>query len=164
LNDDGWRIAGCPVNGPALAAGRGGVFALWPTMDGEQMRVRMALDRGSGFGAPAELDAGTGVIGRVDAATWGSDSFLAVWMGAGASSDGSALRLALVDGTLAVRESHTVAAMPAGRSSGVPRMAAEGGMALVAWVEAGEGGSTIRAVAIRADDRPAHVAAPSRAP
>lgn len=153
LHDDGWRIAGCPVNGPALAAGKGRVFALWPTMDGERMRVRMALDRGSGFGAPAELDEGTGVIGRVDAAAWGNDRFLAVWMGAGASSVGSALRLALVDGTLAVPESHTLAAMPAGRSSGLPRMAAEGGMALVAWVEAGEGGSTIRAVVIRADEK-----------
>jgi hypothetical protein len=150
LHDDGWRIAGCPVNGPALAAGRAGVLAVWPTMQGESLVVRAALGDGHAFGAPVELESGAATVGRVDAAAWGDDGFLAVWLGAGAATGASALRLVELDARLRVRATHDVVELPPGRSTGVPRMAASGGEAVIAWVEAVDGQPAVRAARIMA--------------
>jgi hypothetical protein len=155
LHDDGWRIAGCPVNGPALAAGTGPVLAVWPTMQGERMVVRMAIEGAQGFGPAVDLEGDTGTVGRVDAAAWG-DGFLVAWMGAGRAAGDSTLRLARVDAAPKVHESIILATLPPGRSSGVPRLAAADGVALAAWVEAVDGVPTIRAARIvdASDDAP----------
>ncbi len=146
LYDDGWRIAGCPVNGPALATGPAGVLAIWPTMQGEQMVVRAALGNGTTFSPPVDLEAGTGTIGRVDAAAWGKDGFLVAWLGAGVAVGASTLRVAELDAALQIRATHELVELPAGRSTGVPRMAAAGGAAVVAWVESVDSRPTVRAV------------------
>jgi hypothetical protein len=145
LHDDGWRIAGCPVNGPALAAGPGGVLAVWPTLQGASMVVRAALGDGRGFGAPVDLESGADTVGRVDAAPWGTDGFLAAWLGAGGTPGGTVLRLVELDRRLVVRARHAVVELPPGRSTGVPRLAAQGDEAVIAWVEAVEGRPTVRA-------------------
>lgn len=147
LHDDGWRIAGCPVNGPALAAGSGPVLAVWPTMQVDRMVVRMAIEGAQGFGPAVDLEGETGTVGRVDAAPWDGE-FLVAWMGAGSAAGESTLRLARVDATPKVRESHVLATLPPGRSSGVPRLAALDRVALAAWVEAAGGVPTIRAARI----------------
>ena len=149
VHADGWRIAACPVNGPALAAGPAGVLAAWPTMQGESMRVRIARLNGDAFGEPATLESGAGVLGRVDAAPWGSAGFLVAWLGAGAEAGSFALQLAEVDRRLRVRARHEVMALPPGRGTGVPRMAAEDGRGVLAWVEPDAGGTRVRAVLLR---------------
>jgi hypothetical protein len=123
------------------------VLAVWPTLQGESMVVRAALGDGRAFGAPVDLEAGVSTVGRVDAAPWG-DGFLAIWMGAGQAQGDSALRLAHVGAALERSASQILAKLPAGRSSGVPRLAAADGVALAAWVEAREGVPTIRAARI----------------
>ena len=144
VHDDGWRIAGCPVNGPALAAGPAGVLALWPTMQGESMVIRAARGDGRGFGAPVALESGAATVGRVDAAAWG-DGFLAVWLGAGPTPGSSALRVVELDARLGVRATHDVVELPPGRSTGVPRIAAAHGEAVLAWVETVDGQPNVRA-------------------
>jgi hypothetical protein len=150
LHGDGWRIAGCPVNGPALAAGSAGILAVWPTMQGESMVVRAALGDGTRFGAPVDLESGAATVGRVDAAPWGDEGFLATWLGAGRAAGSSALRLVELDRHLQVRASHAVVELPPGRSTGVPRLAAQDGEAVLAWVEAVDGRPTVRAARIEA--------------
>jgi hypothetical protein len=147
LHDDGWRIAGCPVNGPALAAGNGPVLAVWPTMQGDELVVRVAVEGERGFGVPVDLERGTRTLGRVDAAAWGEE-FLVAWLGAGEAEGDSALRLVRVDARLDVGERLVLANLPPGRSSGVPRMAAVDGVAVVAWVDAGDGAPTVHAARI----------------
>ncbi len=144
VHDDGWRIAGCPVNGPALAAGPAGILALWPTLQGDAMVIRAALGDDHGFGAPVALESGVATVGRVDATAWG-DGFLAVWLGAGSTPGASALRVAELDARLGVRATHDVVELPPGRSTGVPRVAAARGEAVLAWVEAVDGQPGVRA-------------------
>jgi len=144
VHDDGWRIAGCPVNGPALAAGPSGILALWPTLQGDSMVIRAALGDGRGFGAPVALESGVATVGRVDAAAWG-DGFLAVWLGAGSTPGATTLRVAELDARLGVRATHDVVELPPGRSTGVPRVAAARGEAVLAWVEAVDGRPGVRA-------------------
>ncbi|MBL8296890.1 MAG: exo-alpha-sialidase [Rhodanobacteraceae bacterium] len=149
LHDDGWRIAGCPVNGPALAAGDAGVLAVWATMHGEQMVVRAAQGDGTRFSSPVDLESSATTLGRVDAAAWGRDGFLATWLGAGTAADATALRLVELDAGLGLRSSHSLVELPPGRATGVPRIAAADGMALVTWVEGVDGKPTVRAALIR---------------
>ncbi|HBP86662.1 MAG TPA: exo-alpha-sialidase [Nitrospiraceae bacterium] len=58
LGAEEWEIAGCPVNGPILAARGIQLAAVWFTGEGDRPRVRAAfsLDGGQHFGEPAEID------------------------------------------------------------------------------------------------------------
>jgi hypothetical protein len=64
---EGWAIAACPVNGPALAAEGERVALAWFTMAGQGAAVRAALsnDSGKSWSAPVTLD-GAEPLGRVD--------------------------------------------------------------------------------------------------
>jgi hypothetical protein len=152
LHDDGWRIAGCPVNGPALAANDSGVLALWPTMVGEAMVVRAALAREAAFAAPVTLESDSGALGRVDAAPFGIAEFLALWLGAGTEPGTSVLRLARLDAKLAQRSLQELTVLPRGRSTGVPRLAASGRVAVAVWTDVAQGRSTVRALRLSESD------------
>lgn len=136
--DDGWEIAGCPVNGPAVAADGLHVVVVWFTAAGDQPRVRVAFsdDGGASFGAPIEVD-GARPLGRVDVVLRPQGGAVVSWLG-GAEGAAAALRLAQVarDGTLGAVE--IVATTTAARSSGVPRLVRAGDDLFVAWVEDGE--------------------------
>ena len=57
VHDDRWKIAGCPVNGPSLAADGQRVALAWFTQAQDQPRVKLALseDGGRSFGEPIIL-------------------------------------------------------------------------------------------------------------
>ncbi|MGH8194147.1 MAG: hypothetical protein ACREQ8_07095 [Woeseiaceae bacterium] len=65
--DDGWIIAGCPVNGPAIAAHGSRIAVAWYTAADERPRVRMARseDGGASFSTAADVvsDAAFGRVG-----------------------------------------------------------------------------------------------------
>lgn len=148
IHDDGWRIAGCPVNGPALASDGRAVLALWPTMQDDRLVVRMAVDRGGGYSEPVDLEAEPGTIGRVDAAAWPGGRWLAAWIGAGTEPGASVQRLAEIGAGPAVTRTHDLVHLPPGRATGVPRLAAEAGVGLMAWVDATGAAPTVRAMRI----------------
>ena len=64
---DGWMIAGCPVNGPALDADGERVALAWFTAAGEAPRVQLAFstDGGATFEEARTIDADA-PAGRVD--------------------------------------------------------------------------------------------------
>lgn len=75
VHDDGYRIAGCPVNGPAVAVEGSRVAVAWYTYAGEQAQVKVAFssDLGARFSAPitvADSQAAIAPLGRV-AVAWG---------------------------------------------------------------------------------------------
>src|SRR5690606_3334641 len=59
VHRDGWRIEGCPVNGPAVAARGREVVVAWYTRAGDAPRVLVAFSRdgGASFEPPAVVDA-----------------------------------------------------------------------------------------------------------
>lgn len=63
---DGWKITGCPVNGPQIASDGGRVAAAWFTAANDQPRVLTSLspDAGERFLAPLQLNEGK-TAGRV---------------------------------------------------------------------------------------------------
>lgn len=149
---DGWRIAACPVNGPALAASGRTLVAAWPTMAAGPLEVKIAA---LGDTAPARvLEGGDAVLGRPDLVPWGEDGWLAVWLGAG-EDRASALRVATLDAGLHVVSLQDLSVLPAGRGTGMPKLASLPGQAVLVWTapprnDAAPGASSLAVLRISA--------------
>lgn len=138
LNDDGWEIAGCPVNGPALATNGSRVAAAWFTAAHNEPKVQLKLsdDNGRSFGEPIRLDENR-ALGRVDVQVLSNGQTLVSWM---EDVDGAAeVHLALVSTSGQVLDRAMAGHTSLARSSGVPRMHASNGRALIAWVDVPDG-------------------------
>ena len=149
VSADGWKIAGCPVNGPALAA-QGNRFAvLWPTMHEQQLSIRIAVGDGMQFGAAMVVAAGADELGKVDLASWGEHGFLATRVQQ--SSGGARLVVDQLDAAGKRLSSATVAT----KVGGFPRIARSGAVALLIWTRAGDPktGSQLGALLITAPGR-----------
>lgn len=70
VHADGWKIAGCPVNGPAITAIGNDAVVAWYSEGGNAPALRLArtTDSGDSFAEPVVVDSGKQVLGRVDVA------------------------------------------------------------------------------------------------
>lgn len=130
---DGWRIEGCPVNGPALAASGERVALAWFT-GGDSTRVWLSVseDAGGTWGERVRIDGGA-PIGRVGVALLADGSAAVSWLeGIGEAAE---LRVRRVGGDGSLRPAVTVATVDSGRSSGIPQIVTLGERALVAWTD-----------------------------
>ena len=86
VNNDDWRIAACPVNGPRLASDGGRVAAAWFTAADNDPRVLASYspDAGTRFLMPLRLDRGK-PVGRVDTLILRDGALLVTWL----ETDGS---------------------------------------------------------------------------
>ena len=135
LARDGWRIPGCPVNGPALAARDDLVAAAWFTMSGDTARVQVAFssDAGATFSQPVRLDDGR-ALGRVDIALLPNGDALAIWLETTDAGEAS-IRARHVRRDRRADASFEIAATSARRASGFPHVVASGNVLYVAWTE-----------------------------
>lgn len=117
--DDGWKIAGCPVNGPQVAADGGRVSVAWYTAANDQPRVLVSLspDAGARFLSPLPLNAGK-TAGRVATALLHDGAMLVTSVDA----DGG-LWLRRVTPDFRVTPPVRLTDPAAGRIKGFPRMA-----------------------------------------
>lgn len=139
--EDGWVIAGCPVNGPALAARGDTVAVAWFSAPNDEPRVRFALsvDGAQSFGTATRLDAGD-PIGRVDLIFDEAGAVHALWIEQ--LDDAAALVLRSLHGD-DWSPAQRLVDIDGGRASGFPRIAqAPWGEMLVAWTETRSDGST----------------------
>jgi hypothetical protein len=81
VHADGWRIDGCPVNGPALSATGRDVAVAWFSAPQEQGHSFVAFSRDSGrtFGPPVRVD-DEGSFGRVSVAHLSDGSAVVSWI------------------------------------------------------------------------------------
>lgn len=137
---DGWQIAGCPVNGPALAANAGQLALAWFAAPGDRPRMAVArsTDGGATWGLPQPLNADK-PMGQLAVAALGN-AFAIAWLEAVAG--GSELRLARLDERGQLEPSLAIARTGAGRTAGVPRLAAAANRLALLWVEAGSPSGT----------------------
>jgi hypothetical protein len=142
---DGWKIEGCPVNGPALVADGASVAAAWFTGAQERARVAVATssDGGKSFGAPVAIDE-QGPLGRVALTLIGGGEVALAWLAR--AGERAELRVVRVDRDGRPGPALTLATTGAGRKSGVPRLTRLGdGRLLALWTEAGAGPTALRA-------------------
>lgn len=132
VHRDGWKIGGCPTNGPAVAARGREVAVAWFTAAGNQARVKIAFssDAGATFSAPIVIDDGT-PVGWPDVVLLDDGRALVTWLEKTADGVGD-VRMRAV--TRAGRQpAITVATSSSGRATGIPMMARAGADVVVAW-------------------------------
>ncbi len=139
VHDDGWQIAACPVNGPAVVAEGDRVAVAWFTAAADTPRVLVAFssDGGSSFAAPVRVDGGD-PAGRVDLVMLEDGGVLVSWLERG-DDEVAEIRARGVNRSGA-GGSVTIARSTQARASGFPRMARSGEGVVFAWTDAGEGG------------------------
>ncbi len=139
VHRDGWRIAGCPVNGPALAADGQAVVATWFTAADDTPRALLARssDGGHRFGDPVRVDEGR-ALGRLDTVLL--DDGTALVSALERTDLGEALRVRAVPVQGSPGPALTLASTTGGRTVGFPKMVRSGDEVIVAWTLMGLGG------------------------
>jgi hypothetical protein len=152
VHNDGWRIAACPVNGPAIAADGDRVVVAWFTGAADTARVNVAFSDNAGntFSLPTRVDDGS-PAGRVDVALQADGSALVSWLertalpgSQGGGGEGAEVRVRRVRSDGSLGQWSTVARSTVARASGFPQMVAtERGEVYFAWTAPGNP-STVR--------------------
>ena len=134
VHQDGWRIEGCPVNGPSVAADGNRVVVGWFTgaNDSPMVKVAFSSDAGDSFGAPIRVDDGS-PIGRVQTLVLPDGTAVVVWLER-TGKEGE-IRIRRVGPNETRGKSITVSKAGLARASGFPRMAHSGEKVIVAWTD-----------------------------
>jgi len=147
---DGWHIAGCPVNGPALAAQGGVVAVAWFTGAQERERVQVAFsyDDGATWGDPILVDDAT-PLGRVDMEFLEDGSVAVVWLAR--TGAGGEIRGRRVGGDGTVDPAWTLVQTSGARSSGFPQLrpAPDGDGFILAFTDPTGDASVVRVARVR---------------
>lgn len=148
LSHDDWRIPGCPVNGPAIAAQEDRIAVAWFALveAAPEVKVAFSEDAARSFGAPVLLERGgsaeAATLGRVDALWIDADTVLVTWLtGIGPEAE---IRYRTVDLDGTAGETGTLALTRSSRSSGFPRIVLDGRRLIVAWTVPDDAGAEIR--------------------
>ena len=139
VHSDGWKIAGCPVNGPRVAVEGSLVAVAWYTVDDADrghVRIAFSHDRAATFEPPV-LVSGPDPLGRVGLTLLPEGTAWVAWLES--VKDGLAeVRLSSVN-TKGERSDPIVVATTSGaRVSGIPRLASLGEDLFVAWTDVQE--------------------------
>jgi hypothetical protein len=148
LHSDGWKIAGCPVNGPQTDALGDHVAAAWFTAPAEQGRVFVAFsaDGGATFGTPVRVDEGK-PIGRLDVVLSDDDTALVTWLEQ--TPAGAEIRARRVRRAGGTEPSIKIGDSTTSRAAGFVRMARSGHDIYVAWTDQNAASKRIHIARIR---------------
>jgi len=131
--EDGWRISGCPVNGPSISAKDHDVVVAWFSGANGRPVVKLSFseDGGQTFATPFEVIDGT-VLGRVSVVLLDDDNVAVSWLQVGDSGVGEVhVREIQPDGRRG--PDHTVSYGVG--SFSVPQLARTDNDLIVAWTE-----------------------------
>lgn len=162
VHDDGWKMPGCPVNGPAAdAKGKRAVVAWYTGADLGKVRVAFSDDAARTFVTHEVHDnPDTIPLGRVDVVLV-DDGAIVSWLVAEGDDARILFRHVGRDGRLG--RPRTVAMTSPARSSGFPRVAPVDEGLLFVWTEVGPP-SRIRARVVALDDSSKIVVAKAKRP
>ena len=134
IHRDGWKIDGCPVNGPQVDAHGKRVAVAWFTAPDDKGRINVAFsqDAGASFSTPVRIDEG-GAVGRVDIELLDDGSALVSWIEGVGNAAAVAVRRVAADGKTSPMM--TVAPSSAARGAGFPRIARIGNDFYAAWTD-----------------------------
>jgi hypothetical protein len=132
VHNDGWHLAGCPVNGPRIEARGDRVAVAWYTAANGKPAVNVSFshDGGATFGAPVHVDAGH-AAGRVDLSLLDDGTAIVTWVETAGAAAHVVARRVTESGALDAPQVLGSGASPA--SIGFPRLALSNQSVLVAW-------------------------------
>lgn len=143
IGSDQWKIAGCPVNGPAIDAINNNVAVAWFTGVDEEGKVQLLFseDEGRTFGSPIRIDAGN-ATGRIDVVMLNEMEAGVLWM----EPNGKEELIQFMKVSLQGKKSKvlTVARTSAERASGFPQLEKSRKSLYAAWTLNSDGNSIIK--------------------
>jgi len=148
VHADNWEIAGCPVNGPAIAAAGDKVVVAWFTMPDDIPRVRFAQsdDGGESFGPALEV-AEHSPSGRVDVVLLDNGNAVISWLDE--TTDGKGvMQIRIIYSNGIAGPAQAIAGMELSRPAGFPQLVADGDSLIAAWTDTLGNASTVRSVRI----------------
>jgi len=130
IYNDNWNIAGCPVNGPRVAALGNNVAIAWFTAAEGVPKVKLVYSNNAGetFGTPIQLDQGK-PIGRVDVDMIDSETIFVSWM------EGQDIVAAKIATNGEILKRYVLANSASSRNSGFPQMTLLGNKVMIAWTD-----------------------------
>jgi hypothetical protein len=134
LHVDGWKIPGCPVNGPRIDVNHMGIGATWYTGVDGSVRASFGKADASSFGPAVRVDEGA-ADGRGDCVFLPDGSLLVGWMARDEGQVAWWLRRVWPDGRLG--EPYALAEVAGDRDSGFLRLAVADWHAWALWTEPG---------------------------
>lgn len=141
--NDGWQIAGCPVNGPAIAIQGNTVVVAWFTGANNESVVRMSRseDTAKSFSLPIDIDSSR-PLGRVDIALLENGDSVVSWLRKNSDGTGEiSIRKISAEGI--VGPARIVAETSASSMSGFPQMVLSGEYLFFAWTDTSDQQSRI---------------------
>lgn len=140
VHNDGWKINGCPVNGPALAARGREVVIAWFTAATGAGRAMAAFssDAGRTFGAPVRID-DEGSTGHVQVALMKDGAAAVSWVEFGKGPTQLRVRRVTKQG-----DRSAPVTIASGVGTQIPRMATSRDEVVFAWMEDSRGSSWVR--------------------
>jgi len=134
IHNDDWKIAGCPVNGPSVAANGSQVAVAWFTAMNDMPQVKLAIstDDGANFSAPVMV-ADQNSVGRVGATILESGIIAVSWVSD--ASHNATLMLSFYSPKGTLLEHTEVAQSNASRRSGFPIIESIGNDVYVTWTD-----------------------------
>ena len=137
VHGDGWKIDGCPVNGPSISAYARMVAVAWFTAPKDEGHAFVAFsqDAGRTFTAPVQIDE-AGSLGRVDVEQLEDGSAVVGWIELAGRAAVYKVRRVERNG----QRSPAMAITDLGdrRNSGYPRLARRGSELIFAWTGTGD--------------------------
>jgi hypothetical protein len=149
VHADGWKMEGCPVNGPAVAANGDDVVVAWYTEAGGKPSVRVArsTDAGDHFADPVAIDEGDAVEGRVALALDARQAWI-LWIREDAAGQSLWLSRRTPDLAREYQRLEVAKLQGRGRATGFPKIALRNGDAYVAWTDVVDGVPRLRGVVV----------------
>jgi len=145
IHNDGWKIAGCPVNGPKIVSKENNVAVAWFTAANNSPLVNLSFSKDGGqvFEVPVEISSGM-TLGRVDVAFINSKEVLISYMENEDDNTFIKCRKVAIDGTIS--EPLIIANVNASRSTGVPQLEIFNKKAYVVWTISENGKKQLKSV------------------
>lgn len=137
VSQEGWSIAGCPVNGPSVAANGKYVVASWFTAEGNYPRVRSAFANDSSlqFNQALNID-DKKPIGRTSVIALTDETAIVIWITAMDKVTRKASVAARVVGLNGdMGQIKRLSEISPGRNSGVPQIVKNQFSAMIAWTQ-----------------------------
>jgi hypothetical protein len=133
VHADGWKLKGCPVNGPQIDAHGAKVVVAWFTSAPEpRVNVAFSADGGATFAGTAPVDSGP-VAGRAEVLLLPNGDALVIWLDGLGEKASIATRRVSPSGVAGPIV--TIGTTSGARSSGFPRAVVAGRHVYVAWTD-----------------------------
>jgi len=132
VHNDGWRINGCPVNGPKVASNLNNLAVSWFTVSNGRPIVNLSFSKSNGedFESPIKIN-DLDATGRVDVVFINEKEVLVSYMEG--DDNGTFLRIKKVsiDGKVSVPI--TISEIDGGRNTGVPQLEKFNDQIVIVW-------------------------------